>query len=105
MATLAAQKLSRAGAAITYSAASAGGDKTTPGDHRFLHVINGDASSHTVTLTVPNLVFGHPVTITATSVPAGANRFIGPLIGALLGPSPAWTYDAVTSVTVAVVDA
>lgn len=109
MATLTAQTLAESGLDATYAAASAGGDDViNPTDKRlFLHVKNGDASSHTVTVAAldnsVDVVGYGPVTKPDVSVaiPAGEDRFIGPFPHAAFGSSLPITYDAVTSVTIA----
>jgi len=105
MATLATQVIPHAGSAPAYSNASAGGDKGATGSGVLLHVKNGDASSHTLTFAIPETVDGQSVTSRTVTVAAGAAKFI-PLIDLYKSPSDglaAWTYDAVTSVTVAVI--
>lgn len=87
MATVATQALAFTGADPTYSAASGGGDRFTPGPGVFLHVKNGSGSSINATLTVTSstdgLVCGNGTRVVA--VPAGADRKI---------PVPARTYQA-----------
>jgi hypothetical protein len=87
MATVTTQTIPLTGAAVTYSSASGGGDRFTPGARTFLHVKNGSGSSInatlTVTATVDGLVAGNGSRVVA--VPAGADRLI---------PVPATTYQA-----------
>ncbi|GAA2543693.1 hypothetical protein [Pseudonocardia hydrocarbonoxydans] len=88
MAIVGTQTLPLTGAALTYSAAAAGGDRFTPGPRTFLHVRNGGASSVSVTLTVTATVDGMSVGggSRVVAVPAGADRLV---------PVPAATYQAV----------
>lgn len=88
-------------------AATSGGDNGATGAGVFLVVKNGDASAHTVTLPpFPAAVDGDlTVPSRAVSVAAGKTKFI-PLTDRYRNPSTgkaAWTYDAVTTVTVAVI--
>ena len=116
MATLTKQRIAQNGLAPTFVAAAGGGDKVRvrdepdSGGRTFLVVKNGSGASVTVTLDDPNssapvgaLQFNPDV---AVAVPAGAERWIGPLSdGRFTNDSDglvAWTYSAVTSVTVAV---
>jgi hypothetical protein len=82
-----------------------GGDKAPTGSGVLLLVKNGDASAHTVTLAVPETVDGLSVTSRTVSVPASDTGFI-PLLDLYKSPSnglATFTYDGVTSVTVAVI--
>lgn len=93
--------------AADYAPATASGDKAPTGTGVVLLVKNGDASAHTVTLAVPETVDGLAVTSRTVPVPAGDTGFI-PLLDLYKSPSDglaAFTYDAVTSVTVAVIRA
>lgn len=111
MATLTVQSVTESGLDGSYSAAAGAGDtfvNDTTG-RTFLHVKNGDASSHTVTVT-PVITsrsiegFG---TLTksgvSVAIPAGEDRFIGPFPYTAYGADPDITYSAVTSVTVAAI--
>lgn len=112
MAKIAVQSVSEAGLNATYSSAAGAGDTFDNTNERriFLHVKNGDASSHTVTVTPVQASkdvqgFGTMTKATvAVAIPAGADRFIGPFPMAAFGAEPAITYDAVTSVTLAVLE-
>jgi hypothetical protein len=107
MATLATQVVPHGGSAPTYAAAAGGGDKGAAGEGVMLHVKNGDSASHTVTLAIPKTVDGQAVTSRAVAIAAGAAKFI-PLLDLYTNPSDglaAWTYDAVTTVTIAVIRA
>lgn len=78
MATVSTQALPKAGlAAPTYSAASAGGDKVTPGPGVYLHVKNASAGAIIPTIVTPGTVDGLAITDRAcVSVPAGGEAFI-----------------------------
>lgn len=110
MATLTVEDVTESGLNATYNAADAGGDTfaNDSSEKIFLHVKNGDASEHTVTVT--------PVTTSkevqgfgsmtksnvSVAVPASEERFIGPFPFQAFGEDPDITYDDVTSVTIAV---
>jgi hypothetical protein len=112
MATLTAQEIVIGGLEATYAAADVAGDTFENTGDVFLHVINGDAGDHTVTVDtkateVTKEGYG---TVTLADqdivVTAGEERMIGPF------PTSRWngadgkvdvTYEAVTSVTVAVI--
>jgi hypothetical protein len=91
-----------AGAAV---AAAGGGDTAPVGPGRFLYVANADASPHTATIASPGTVKGLDVENPALVVAAGDHGII-PLPRMLAGTDgrAAITYDAVTSVTVAVLE-
>ncbi|MFJ3705028.1 MULTISPECIES: hypothetical protein [unclassified Streptomyces] len=90
-----------AGAAV---AATALGDTAPTGSGLFLAVINGGAATRTATIATPGTVNGHAIADAVLVVPAGKTGII-PLTGLFRGSSDraAITYDAVTSVTVAVI--
>jgi len=105
MATLTAQPATAIGGrTITFTAASAGGDKVKPGSNVLLLVRNDSASSITVTLDATGLVFnGQNVPDTTVAVAAGAEAII-PVTADYRNASDglaAITYSAVTTVTVA----
>ncbi|MFJ8863612.1 hypothetical protein ACIRD8_34995 [Streptomyces sp. NPDC102451] len=89
-----------AGAAV---AATALGDTAPTGPGLFLVVVNGGASARTATIATPGTVNGHAIADAALVVAAGKTGII-PLTHLFRGASDraAITYDAVTSVTVAV---
>jgi hypothetical protein len=94
------------GASITDNlvAAAAGGDSAAVGEGRFLVVKNGDASSHTVTISTPGTVAGVAIAEVAVTVAASKLSVI-PLSSRVFKDATgraAITYDAVTSVTVGV---
>lgn len=106
MATLTTQVIGQTGTAITFAAASGGGDACATGSDVKLLVKNGDASSHTVTLVTPGTVDGDlAIADRAVAVAAGATAAI-PVTDRYRDPATglaSLTYDAVTSVTVAVI--
>lgn len=104
MATLSAQRLSTAGTAPTYAAASAGGDTAPIGSGLVLHVMNGSASSVTVTVATPGTLDGLAIADVALAIPAGDSGFV-PLANVFRDPvtgRAAITYSATTTVEVAV---
>lgn len=114
MATLTVESVVSTGLDATYNSAASGGDTFANNNVRagrvFLHVKNADASSKTVTVTpeitsttVPGFGSVTKAAI-AVAIPAGEDRFIGPLPLTAFGAAPAITYSAVTSVTVAVIE-
>lgn len=105
MATVATTSVQLAGTSVPFSAASAGGDAGQTGPAILLLVKNGDASAHTVTLTTPGTVNGLAIADRAVAVPAGSTVAV-PLTNDYRDGSTglaSWSYDAVTSVSVAVV--
>lgn len=106
MATLTAEALAAAGLDATYAAADAAGDEFAWSQGTFAHVKNDDASPHTAT--VVSQATARPGIAPAdidVSIPAGEDRFIGPLDRNLFADSNGnvqLTYDDVTSVTLAV---
>lgn len=106
MATLAAQQVGITGPTISFVAAAPGGDNCLPDPRAYLHVKNGSGGSINVTVDVPRLMYGQALIDPVIAVPAGQERLIGPLGDYLLWNAfavIAWTYSAVTSVTVALV--
>lgn len=74
MATLALQDAPVAGlAAVTWTAASAGGDEAPTGSNVLLLVRNGDASPHTLTIVTPGTVDGIAIEDVTVVVAAGAD--------------------------------
>ncbi|WP_171117787.1 MULTISPECIES: hypothetical protein [unclassified Streptomyces] len=105
MAALTTTVVPLTGAAVAYTAAAAGGDDCATGAGVLLLVKNDDASSHTVTLVTPGTVNGLAIADRQVAVAAGAEVAI-PVTNDYRDPSTgraAITYDAVTSVTVAVI--
>lgn len=107
MAILNAQKVTLAGIAPTFSAASAGGDNLPPLGGGMFVVKNGGASPITVTIATPgNTEFGIAQPDITVSVPNAGERWIGPLVVGLTDPTSQMinvTYSGVTSVTCAVI--
>lgn len=107
MANLSVQRAVLTGLAPNFVAASVGGDSVPPAGAAALIVKNGGASAITVTVATPGKTeFGLDQPDLTISVPAGGERFIGPLTNRLVDPDTGGiqvTYSAVTSVTVAVV--
>jgi hypothetical protein len=103
LAELTRQTISRAGLDPTYATAAGGGDTVRVGPNLFLHVKNGDASPHTVTVVTPNTYEGLAVADLAVTVPATDERMIGPIGDVFRGANglASITYDGVTSVTIA----
>ncbi|MEV0584106.1 hypothetical protein [Nonomuraea sp. NPDC050310] len=101
MAALALQVLVPGGSASTLTAAAGGGDTAPCGDGNFLEVLNGDASSKTVTLATPATFHGLAISDRQVTIPAG-ERWKIPLPVSVYGQDVAITYSAVTSVTVGV---
>ena len=107
MALLTYQQIGISGASVSYAAATATvGDAVTPDDRGFMHIRNGSGSSITATLVVPGSQYGQARPDVPVTVPAGADRFIGPLISDYADPADGQVdviCSAVTSVTVAAV--
>lgn len=108
MATLTVQSITRTGLNPTYAAASALGYQVANNGRVFLHVKNGSASAHTVTIEsqVSTPPPGTSVSDVAVSVPAGAERMIGPFPPNAFNDADKYmqiTYSAVTSLTVAAI--
>lgn len=105
MATLTKQSVVRTGLEPSYDAASSGGDEFANTGAEFIHVKNGDGSPHTVTIETPNLVDGTlAIADRDVVVPAGEERMIGPFPVGTYNDGDGLvqlTYDAVTSVTIA----
>lgn len=100
------QSVDLTGAAITLEAANVAGNSARPGDHRFLWVKNGSGGSVTVTLPTPGTVEGLAIADRTVSVGAGAEKLIKVSNNYIQSDGSVYfDYSAVTSVTVAVVDA
>lgn len=105
MAALSTQAITQSGIKPTFAAASAGGDTFTHGKKVYFYIKNDDASPHTATLVsqfsaVPSV---GPVNLDIV-VPAGEERVAGPFSDNFKDGNGDVniTYDAVTSVSVAV---
>lgn len=114
MATLTVQNASLDGLEPTYAAADAAGDEFSGQEtglavtaRVLLHVKNGDASPHTVTVAsqVDTPPAGTAAADKVVSIPAGEERIIGRFPAGLVDADGLVhvTYDAVTSVTVAAI--
>lgn len=93
------------GTALTYVAAASGGDTCETGPGIALLIKNGDSESHTVTLETPGKFKGLDIEDRAVAVAAGAEAAVL-VTSDYRDPSTGLasiTYDAVTSVTVAVI--
>lgn len=87
------------------AACTGGGDTFNAGNKTFLHVHNGDGSSHTVTVTETHLCDQGVEHDSVSTVAAGADVFIGPFPASKYGDGSgiaSITYDAVTSMTIEV---
>lgn len=106
MALLSTQVVAPTGTALTFAAATVGGDTCATGSDVRLFVKNGSGSSITVTLVTPGTVDGDLAIADRTvTVAAGAETAI-PMTDLYRNPSTgvaSITYSAVTTVTVAVV--
>lgn len=107
MATVSTEVVDIDGLGATYNAASGGGDKFTPGDRVFLHVVNGSAASITATAATPGTIVGQSIPDAQCTVPAGAERLWGPFPARLFAGQVdglvAVTWSATTTVTFAAV--
>lgn len=110
MATLATQKITRAGLVATLAAATSGGDKFTPSNRTYLEVNNGSGATITVTIETPGEAI-EDVAITDLAVPvaAGARSRIGPFPGGTFADSTdsglcQISYSGVTSLTIAAIE-
>lgn len=102
MATLALQDISPDGDALTLSAAAGGGDSVPHDTRAFLWIKNGGGSPITATIVVPGTEYEQARPDIAVTVPAGADRLVGPLVYDLADTDGLIdvTYSGVTSVTV-----
>lgn len=112
MATLAREEMTVGGLNATYNSAAAGGDEFANDERTVVHIVNGDASPHTATFTKQKDELQAPdgygpiaLSDLAVVIPAGEDRFIRvpPAIYNDGNGRVQVTYDAVTSVTVAVI--
>jgi len=112
MATLSTQTVSETGLDVTYSSASSGGDKLTPGRRVFLHVQNGGSGS--VVVSVDDQLTPEPTgsasfdpDLEVTIEPAG-DRYIGPIVETRFQGTDGYadvSYDQVDTVTIAIISA
>ena len=106
MATLTAQEIDRDGLNPSFAACDAAGDEFANLGVEFIHVKNGDVSAHTVTIETSRTVDGLAVADRDVAIPAGEERLIGPFPKQTYDDADGkvqLTYDAVTSVTIAVI--
>ncbi|BCJ86452.1 hypothetical protein [Effusibacillus dendaii] len=105
MAVLNVQDITASGITPSYTAAAAAGDSFANDGQTMLHVKNGDTAAHTVTIKSArqcNQGFTHDLTV---SVAAGSDKMIGPFSRDRFNDDNGRvqiTYDAVTGMTVAV---
>lgn len=76
MAIRATETVDADGLVATYHAASAGGDKVSPGPGQGIHVVNGNAAPTLVTLVTPGTVDGLAVADRVVTVANGTEAFI-----------------------------
>lgn len=106
MATLTYQQAKVTGTAVTFAAATSGGDKIAPNPGGVILVRNADTAAHTVTVVVPGQVYGQNRPDVPVVVAAGTTAVIGPFsadLDDLTDRLVHLTYDAVTAVTIAAV--
>jgi len=111
MAELSVQQIDKGGLQASYASAESGGD-TYPNDSEriFLHVKNGDSAEHTVTIAALVSETERPgfgtlsVSDISVAIPAGEDRFIGPVPRTAYGRKPDIQYDDVTSVSIAAME-
>jgi hypothetical protein len=104
MADLTVQNIDRSGLSPSYGTCAGGGDQFLNASNTFIHVKNGDASPHTVTIVTQSTSDGLAVADRAVAIPAGEERLIGPFPSAIYDDGNGkvqLTYDAVTSMTIA----
>jgi hypothetical protein len=109
MADLATQKIDEDGQAVTYAAAAGGGDTLTPGSRVFIHCKNTNAAPRIVTVNSQKNCdqgFDHNLVVT---IPANTGDvMIGPITASRFGRASDGkaevTYDAVTNLTIAVLE-
>lgn len=104
--TLSVQQIARTGLEPSYASAEVDGNAFSNSGSEFIHVKNGDASPHTVTVLTQRQVDGQSVTNRVVSVPASEERMIGPFPTGDFNRSDGavwFDYDAVTSMTVGII--
>lgn len=103
MAALTYTRIALTGTPVTLTAADVAGDTLRPNQSGYLHVKNASASAVTVTVVTPGKTrFGVDEPDVTISVPAGAERVIGPFPDALVNTTDKAirvNYSAVASVT------
>lgn len=106
MADLAYQNSKTTGQEVVFAAAAGGGDTVPVNEHGALLVLNGDATSKTVTVVVPGTKYGQARADIPVVVEAGDYALIGPFPTDLADPTDGKvhiTYSAVTAVEVAAI--
>lgn len=110
MAQITVQQITTAGITPVLSPADVAGDNYPFQERTFLYVANGDAAPHTVTIAAQwedsELRPGTQKKDIAVVIPAGEDRFIGPIDKNAYSDASDLvqiTYDGVTNVTVAAV--
>lgn len=107
---LATQTPTQAGSELVFTAANVDGHSIDGGRSIILHVANGDASPHTVTIMSAATQSGLAVADQPVTVPAGETWHMGPFdartfdraSGEAVDPNRVWVdFDAITSMTVA----
>lgn len=102
MAAITVQTIALTGLEATYASASSGGDSFANTGRELIHIKNGDASDHTITIDSTKDCDQGVDHDPAVVVTASEERFIGPFDPNRFGTTVNVTYDAVTSVTIAV---
>ena len=105
MPTLTAQVISRAGLTPALAAADVGGDDFVNTGKEFIYVANGSGAPIIVTLDIRPTVDGQAVTDRTISVPAGGDKFIGPIPTNVYNDAAEKvdiTYSAVGSLTIGI---
>ncbi len=100
---LALQEIKAAGLAPALGAANAGGHSVPCGANNFIVVKNASAAPINATLQTPAKFLGVDVADVVVAVPAGGERWIGPLLPALYSQSDGYAYvdlSAVATVTI-----
>lgn len=108
MATLAPQKAEKAGTAVGFVAAGAGGDQYLWGSNRIARVKNGGAGAITVTAVAQRPCNQGVLHDNAAAIAAGAEESIGGLERAIYADASGYvhlTYSDASSVEVAIVEA
>lgn len=103
MAEVALQRIVETGLEVVYSAA-ANGQTFRPGEHVFIHAVNGSGADVEVTIATPGTVAGLAIADRVVDITAGESRMIGPISPALYAGSDGLatlTWEALTTVTVA----
>ena len=107
MATLSIQVCNLAGLEVTFAACEVGGDQFVTTGRTWIHIVNADASPHTVTVAGIGSCSRGESHDKAVVVPAGEERVIGPFKKDWFQDGTGYvqlTYDAITSLTIAAVE-